>query len=261
MPDASHAPERMQIIGHRGARGPEPGTEGYEPENTLRSIRRALELNVDMVECDVTAVISRKRKKRMLIGMHDHTLDRTTNGSGLVVETSFEKLRTLNAGWDEYEQIPTAEEATETVNRRVPLVFDFKNLESAELLAEMISRYIELGWEYGDFRVMSYHEPGLKTFKKLIPDVDIIALMYGERMGGAGFAQDMHAKAVAQATEFVTEAFVRDAHDRGLDAIVYTSEPVDAKRVKWMDSIGVDAFISDTPDVHLKLLVPEKQAA
>ena len=36
----------VQIIGHRGARG-------IEPENTIRSYKKALELGVDYIECDV----------------------------------------------------------------------------------------------------------------------------------------------------------------------------------------------------------------
>ena len=36
----------MLKIGHRGACG-------YEPENTLRSFQKAIELGVDVVECDV----------------------------------------------------------------------------------------------------------------------------------------------------------------------------------------------------------------
>lgn len=62
----------IQIMGHRGA-------SGLEPENTLRSFRKAIELGVDYIECDVHAT-----KDGHLVLIHDSTVDRTTNGTGEV---------------------------------------------------------------------------------------------------------------------------------------------------------------------------------
>jgi len=58
----------MLKIGHRGARA-------YEPENTLRSFNRAVELGVDAVELDV-----RQTKDGELVVIHDPEVDKTTNG-------------------------------------------------------------------------------------------------------------------------------------------------------------------------------------
>ncbi len=68
------------IIGHRGA-------AGLEPENTLRSFSRAVELGVDAVELDVHWV------HEELIVIHDDTLERTTDGSGLLDSISLDELR------------------------------------------------------------------------------------------------------------------------------------------------------------------------
>ncbi|RLI46366.1 glycerophosphodiester phosphodiesterase, partial [Candidatus Bathyarchaeota archaeon] len=76
----------IEVIGHRGA-------AGLEPENTLRSVRRAIELGVDRVETDVRV----SRDGRLVI-MHDETVDRTTNGHGYVSELTFDELRSLDAG-------------------------------------------------------------------------------------------------------------------------------------------------------------------
>ncbi|MEM2482910.1 MAG: glycerophosphodiester phosphodiesterase family protein, partial [Candidatus Nezhaarchaeales archaeon] len=61
---------RVLVIAHRGA-------SAYEPENTLRSIKRALNLGADMVEIDV-----RTTKDGHIVVIHDATVDRTTNGRG-----------------------------------------------------------------------------------------------------------------------------------------------------------------------------------
>ena len=63
------------------------------PENTLEAYRKAIELGVQMIECDVN--ITRDGK---LVMMHDPTLDRTTNGSGRVSESTWADIQGLDAG-------------------------------------------------------------------------------------------------------------------------------------------------------------------
>src|SRR5213595_2788922 len=63
---------RMLLGGHRG-------NPAEYPENTLASFRSAIELGVDLIECDV----HRSEDGRLPV-IHDHLLDRTPNGSGLV---------------------------------------------------------------------------------------------------------------------------------------------------------------------------------
>ena len=58
----------MLEIGHRGA-------SDLEPENTLLSVQRALDLGFTMIEIDVHFSGSE------VIVIHDETLDRTTTGN------------------------------------------------------------------------------------------------------------------------------------------------------------------------------------
>lgn len=75
-----------KIIGHRGA-------SGYAPENTLTSMLYAYEMGVRCVEFDVML-----SQDAVPIIMHDITLDRTTDGHGMVAEHKFKQLETLDAG-------------------------------------------------------------------------------------------------------------------------------------------------------------------
>ena len=63
----------MFKVAHRGA-------SGYEPENTILAFKKALELQVDMIELD-----ARLCKTGELVIIHDEDLKRTTNGEGLVI--------------------------------------------------------------------------------------------------------------------------------------------------------------------------------
>ena len=61
------------ILGHRGA-------SGYAPENTLEAFRLAMDMGADGFELDVHL-----SKDGELIIMHDERVDRTTDGSGLIL--------------------------------------------------------------------------------------------------------------------------------------------------------------------------------
>ena len=63
------------------------------PENTLEAYRKSIEVGVEMIECDVN--ITRDGK---LVMMHDSTLDRTTTGSGLVSNATWDEIQALDAG-------------------------------------------------------------------------------------------------------------------------------------------------------------------
>ena len=76
-------PRKLFCFGHRGACG-------HEPENTVRSVLRAVELGADGVEMDVYFADGQ------LVVIHDDTLERTTNGHGRVMEKTFAYLRSLD---------------------------------------------------------------------------------------------------------------------------------------------------------------------
>src|SRR5215510_7931942 len=63
------------------------------PENTLEAYRKAIELGVEMIECDVNITSDGK-----LVMMHDSTLNRTTNGSGRVSGAAWTDIQGLDAG-------------------------------------------------------------------------------------------------------------------------------------------------------------------
>src|SRR5579862_7304097 len=90
----------MWVIAHRGA-------SAFAPENTLAAFETAMEMGASFIETDLQ--LSRDAH---LVAIHDETLDRTTNGSGLVAAKTLDELRQLDAGaWfkdNNYTQAPFA---------------------------------------------------------------------------------------------------------------------------------------------------------
>lgn len=73
------------IYAHRGA-------SGYAPENTLEAFRLAMEMGADGFELDVHL-----SKDGELVVIHDESVNRTTNGTGLVRDLTLAELKALDA--------------------------------------------------------------------------------------------------------------------------------------------------------------------
>ena len=74
------------IVGHRGV-------SGAYPENTISSIKRAIELGLPWVEVDV-----QPSKDGVLVVCHDHTIDRCSNGHGRVDAYTLQQLKQFDFG-------------------------------------------------------------------------------------------------------------------------------------------------------------------
>ncbi|MGA1413460.1 MAG: glycerophosphodiester phosphodiesterase [Candidatus Kapaibacteriota bacterium] len=74
------------IVAHRGS-------SGTAPENTMTSIRKAIDAGALMVEVDVQLT-----KDDHVVLMHDPVLGRTTNGTGFIRNKTFDEIQTLDAG-------------------------------------------------------------------------------------------------------------------------------------------------------------------
>lgn len=228
----------MKIIAHRGA-------SGYAPENTLAAFKKALLMNIDMIEFDVRALPSGE-----VILMHDHRLDRTTNGTSYVHVHSFDDLRRLNAGDNEI--IPTLQEVLDLVNREVPVNIELKGSGVAKAVADIVKEYLEQGWRPADFFVSSFNHRELQEFKLLMPHIDIGALAAVVPLGYAAFASELNAAAVCLEDEFVDDHYIQDAHDRGLKVYVYTVN--DIEEVQRFYYMGVDGVFSNYPDTARETL-------
>ncbi len=112
----------MKVIGHRGA-------AGLAPENTFAGFDIALALGVDGIETDV-----QKTQDGQLVLFHDHLLERTTNGRGVLQETPWQALQQLDAGsWFDStyagERVPLLIEALQRYGTRTYLDLEIKQVD------------------------------------------------------------------------------------------------------------------------------------
>lgn len=149
---------RPILGGHRG-------NPADEPENTLASFRSALELDCDMVECDVHMSADGE-----LVVIHDETVDRTTDGKGLVRDLTVAELGRLDAGRGE--RLPLLDELLQLVAGRAGFVIELKRGPKPypgfdSLLVERLRRFDMIGQS----AVISFEHDWVAAMKKMEPDL------------------------------------------------------------------------------------------
>lgn len=125
------------VFGHRGLKA-------FYPENTMISFQKALEAGVDGIELDINMT-----KDGHLVIIHDTSVDRTTNGSGLVQNHTLRELKELDAGshfsWEfKNEKIPTFEEFLDLVKYKDILL----NVEIKDYRESVVDKTISMLEEY-----------------------------------------------------------------------------------------------------------------
>ncbi|HEY3298025.1 MAG TPA: glycerophosphodiester phosphodiesterase family protein [Armatimonadota bacterium] len=238
----------VKVIAHRGF-----STEA--PENTLAAFRRALELKIDMIECDV-----RLSKDGRLMVIHDETVDRTTNGTGAVSQMTFDQLRGLDAGsWfgPEFacEKIPTLDEALDAVKNEAALMVEIKEAGQEDHAVTIIrGRGMS-----AETVITSFHDSvGFR-----LPELDetiTFSLLYAsdtklgenESVHLAGDAAAVNATILAVNYRAITAATVKAAHAGNMQILAWTVD--DPEEMGRMAEMGVDIITSNKPDILIHVL-------
>ena len=156
-------------IAHRGA------SCDY-PENTVLAFEKALPLT-SFLECDI-----RFTKDEEIVLMHDPTVNRTTNGQGLVSDFTLEEIRELEAGsWLDKQfqgvRVPTLREVMESLPPEANLVIEMKDgIRFPKIIEKTVSLIAEQENPLR-FGVSSFHWDILKRVKKLEPSIQLSYLV------------------------------------------------------------------------------------
>ncbi|WP_411142756.1 glycerophosphodiester phosphodiesterase [Streptomyces sp. x-80] len=215
-------------IGHRGVMG-------VEPENTLRSFVRAEREGLDVIELDLHL-----SKDGALVVMHDAEVDRTTDGSGSVVERTLAELRELDAGRGE--RIPVFEEVLDAVG--APLQAEIKDVAAARALAEVMrSRDLT-----GRIEVISFHDEALAAIRALLPGVRtaLVASRYGAEV--VDRARAVGARRLSLNIRRLTLELVERAHTAQLTVLGWTVNTHDHLRLAR--GLGLDGVVTDQPEIR-----------
>ena len=215
----------MTIVGHRG------GTPA-KPENTMAAFREAQRLGADGIEFDV-----QQCSDGALVVIHDFTLDRTTNGAGIVAHAASDHVDSLNAGSWHGEQF---------AGERVPRLADVLQLDGLDFELELkgyglqfLQSVLACVAEHDAFdriEFTSSNVPLLGLLKRQLPAAQV-----------GFFSQPKHPSLSDEAFEHY---IVGVATTAPFDVAHVSAEYVSPRIVERLHGLGMDAHANDamTPE-------------
>jgi glycerophosphoryl diester phosphodiesterase len=223
----------MLKIGHRGARG-------HEPENTLIGFQKAIDMHVDRIELDVHLSSDNE-----LMVIHDETVDRTTDGKGLVNQFSLPELKRFRI--EKQHAIPTLSDVLNLIDQRCDINIELKSYETADKVVDLIEKYIsEKNWNYNQFLVSSFDWNALQQVNLLNSKIAIGVLTETNLELALAFAKFIQAKSIHPYFHQVNEENTARIQEQGFQVFPWTvNEIEDIKKIK---TYNVNGIISDFPD-------------
>jgi len=220
----------MLLIGHRGV-------AALEPENTLRSVDRALQLGLPIIEIDVRFV------RHHLYILHDARLDRTTNLTGALNKKTYAAIRSADAG--QGERIPLLREVIERIDRRAVLNIELKGGRGARPVVALLEEFMERGWKPEDFLLSSFALGQLAIAKRANPSVPRGLLVGARPVQIIRNGRQLAVTSINLSRKKAVETTVTACHNEGWKVYVYTvNDPAEAARFA---AIGVDGIFTDDP--------------
>ena len=223
------------VVGHRGAMG-------HALENTIESVKKAIELNVDGIEIDIF-----KSKTGELVVYHDPFLNRLSDSNAFIEQISLDSIKKvkLEGGLS----IPTLNEVIDIIPENIFLNIELKGENTALDTNKIIIQYIsKFNFPPSKFMISSFRWDELIKFRNANKDVPIAILVDSliKIDDAIILAKTINALALNPNNKFLTKQIVKKIKSNNIKVYPYTiNEPLDIKRIK---SMGVDAIITDYPE-------------
>lgn len=221
-------------IGHRGA-------SGVQPENTLAAIETAFVLNADGVEIDV-----HRCRSGELVVIHDDTLERTTNGYGVVANFTLQELQNFTIA--PQHRIPTLQNVLEILPAGKLLNIELKGARTAQATALLLDENLRANQlQTQQIVVSSFDWQQLRAFQNAAPSLRIGLLVVGVDETVIAAATPMKAFSIHPHHSAITQRNVETMHENGLQVWTWgLNQNTEIARAK---TLAVDAIITDFPDL------------
>jgi glycerophosphoryl diester phosphodiesterase len=246
---------KVNNIAHRGGKG-------IGPENTIYTFKKAFELGIDILEMDIHST-----SDSILVVIHDHSVNRTTNGDGLVLDFNLEELSQLNAGyyWTENDSldfpfrklnipIPTLEDV-------ISLFPNTKlNIEIKQDLPFIPENLCQLIYKYNlekNVLIGSFIDGIIEEFRDICPEVATSAnisnvkILYGLNLIHLAWIYSPPFEVIELPPYYkdsfiLDQQFINTLHKKNIPVYVWTiNTPNEMNR---LIKLNVDGIITDYPN-------------
>lgn len=237
-----------KIIAHRGA-------SGDAPENTLAAIRLAATAGATWIEIDVNV-----SRDGIPVLHHDDDLTRCSNGQGLVIENSWQQLKTLDSGsWhsDKYrnEPICTLAQCLDLVAELgLSVNVEIKPCSGWEIPAtQAIAACLKETKNLPEIVISSFSHIALQHSATLLDFLPRAALFLVAPPNWRELTSEINASSInLHANSLLNANAVQKFHEADLEVYCYTVNSVD--QAQTLFNIGVDGVFSNYPKMLLDAL-------
>ena len=236
----------MKIAAHRGV-------SSLAPENTLAAFHKAGEMGCEWIEFDVQLT-----RDNIPVVIHDRTVKRCTNGSGVISEMDLAELKKLDAGsWFSEafsnEKIPTLDEVlllANQYNMSVNIELKIYPEDDVPLLCEQINKVIvNSGFPLSSILFSSFDIGAMKYMHTSQPDIRRGQLWEVIPDDALSYLMDIEAYSVHCDHRYLKQDQAEWIKQKDYKICCYTAnnpEEVNSHR-EW----GVDLVFSDMPQVYV----------
>ncbi|MCG9125997.1 hypothetical protein JT359_00195 [Candidatus Poribacteria bacterium] len=226
-------------IAHRGA-------SGIAPENTIAAFKKAIEIGVDAVELDLQGTADGE-----VVVIHDASLDRTTDQSGQIKDSSLETIKQADAGtWFDTkfagESVPTLAEALVAIADNAIALLEIKDVSVTESVVrivqkmDMVEQSVIISFNSSAIQTVRSLEPRLPTGYIIGSKENIQPIQLCQQLGllGSNLLNVDH--------RLVTEDFIYEIRRRGITLWCWTVDDMD--RMRELQEFGIQGITSNRPE-------------
>ncbi|WP_421358933.1 MULTISPECIES: glycerophosphodiester phosphodiesterase [Agrobacterium] len=243
----------MRVAGHRGH------SEGA-PENTYAAFRAAREFAGPGVTCETDLRITSDGE---LVLIHDETVDRTTDGHGLIRNMTYAEIADFSAGrWfgEEFadERVPRLRDALQFARQHeIIYQLELKTYGHDEIFFPRLRALIdELGCA-DLLQFSSFDFVQLRALKKAIPEVPTVGLSHSRLIDPAAIAHEANVDAINLEIHHFPSGEAMQLHDGGIATFLHVPPPsklkslmtygvdIEADVVRWIRDGQLDQLISN----------------
>ncbi|NOU75886.1 glycerophosphodiester phosphodiesterase [Paenibacillus sp. LMG 31458] len=231
---------KPMIIAHRGAKG-------MAPENTLAAFRLGLSQGCEGIELDVHLTADEE-----IVVCHDMTLNRTTNGKGLIAEKSISEIKTYDAGlWfgDEFkgETVPTLDEVFDLVPDSIMINVEIKYSYDGRMEHKIVE-FLRRRNRLNNVIVSSFDHKCVRRIKQMESEAKIGLLYQSKLIDPTAYARsfDVEVYSLHPYFQMLDAEDVLKATKSGLYVYPYTANEVND--LLHLTGLGVSGIITDFPE-------------
>ncbi len=206
----------------------------------MASFQSAIELGVDMIECD----IHQSADGRMVV-IHDHSLERTTNGTGMVRDHDWDELSRLDAGGGQ--RLPLLEEVIDLARQSgTGLCIEIKQLPIPYPgIEQRLVEALRAEDMVGQAAVISFFHPSCRLIKEIEPALQVGLLEGARPIDPVRLLEEAGSDIYAPHYGAIDPDLVAQVHASGRVVGVWTVD--DPAGVMWCRHCRPDSVFTNRP--------------